>query len=224
VTGGSRAYVLKLIAPFADRIRLNTEVTRVLRTDLGVMVTDAGGRTDRFDQVIFASHSDETLAMLGDATEGEQAVLSAIRYRDNDVWLHCDKALMPRRSAAWTAWNVLSNADRNAELTLTYWMNALQGIDRATPVFVTLNPPVPPQDSLTFGRYSYAHPQYDSAALAAQARLPEIQGAHRSWFAGAWTGYGFHEDGLRSGLAAAEALGASIPWRQSAMALAEAAE
>ncbi len=224
VTGGSRAYVNKLIAPFADRIRLNTRVTRVLRTDLGVMVTDAGGETDRFDQVIFASHSDQTLAMLGDATENERAVLAPIQYRENDVWLHADMALMPRRKAAWTAWNVLSNADRNAELTLTYWMNVLQGIDRSTPVFVTLNPPLPPREELTFGRYSYAHPQYDSAALAAQARLPEIQGAHRSWFAGAWTGYGFHEDGLRSGLAAAEALGASIPWRQSAMPMAEAAE
>lgn len=224
VTGGSRAYVEKLVAPFRDAIRLGTKVTQVRRDADGVTVVDATGHRDRFDEIIIAAHSDQALAMLADASPLERTVLGDIAYRPNDVWLHRDPALMPRRKAAWSAWNVLAQKDPDAELTLTYWMNALQGIDKAKPVFVTLNPVQPPRPELVFGRYSYSHPQYDRAALAAQARLPAIQGRDRIWFAGAWTGYGFHEDGLKAGLTAAEALGASVPWRPRPADLAEAAE
>lgn len=223
VTGGSRVYVERLTAPFRDRIRLGCEVTQISRDAGGVDVTDASG-TERFDQVVIAAHSDQALAMLGDASAEECSVLGDIGYRANDVWLHRDESLMPRRKAAWAAWNVLAGDDPDAELTLTYWMNALQGIDKAKPVFVTLNPPVPPKPELTFGRYNYSHPQYDRAAIAAQAKLAGIQGRNRVWFAGAWAGHGFHEDGLKAGLNAAEALGATIPWRRPAALLAEAAE
>jgi predicted NAD/FAD-binding protein len=156
----------------------------------------------------------------------ERQILSAIGFRANDVWLHRDPGLMPRRKAAWSAWNVLAGDDPDADLTLTYWMNALQGIDKDKPVFVTLNPPQPPRPDLVFGRFSYSHPQYDRPAIAAQARLAGIQGRNRLWFAGAWMGYGFHEDGLKAGLTAAEALGASVPWRarQPARPVSEAAE
>ncbi len=216
VTGGSQAYVAKLVAPFADRIRLNTGIRSISRHDLGLAVTDNNGHRERFDHVIIGAHSDEALDMLDDASQAERELLSAITYRANDVWLHRDPALMPRRKAAWAAWNVLASGDSTSELTLTYWMNALQGIDKSKPLFVTLNPPVPPRPELVFGRYSYAHPQYDSAAIAAQKSLAEIQGNRHTWFCGAWTGYGFHEDGLRSGLAAAQALGAHLPWQANA--------
>ncbi len=224
VTGGSRRYVETLTAPFKDRIRAGVAVTAISRDADGVSVRDETGTVERFDQVIMATHSDQALALLSDASALERQVLGDIRYRPNDVWLHRDPALMPRRKAAWSAWNVLASDDPEAELTLTYWMNALQGIDKAKPVFVTLNPPQPPRPDLTFGRFNYSHPQYDRPALAAQARLPSIQGRNRIWFTGAWTGYGFHEDGLKAGLTAAEALGAHVPWRPAAPVLAEAAE
>ncbi len=211
VTGGSRAYVAKIAEPFADRIRVATPVTEIRRHDLGVTVTDASGHHERFDQVIIGAHCDQALAMLADASDEERAALSAIPYRDNDVWLHRDPALMPRRRAAWAAWNVLTSGTGD-DITLTYWMNALQNIDQSMPLFVTLNPPTPPRPELTFGRYSYAHPQFLGSTTGALKRLAGIQGARRTWFCGAWTGYGFHEDGLNSGLLAAETLGASIPW------------
>lgn len=224
VTGGSRRYVERLTAPFRDRIRAGVAVTGISRDASGVTVRDATGGVERFDQVIMATHSDQAFALLDDASPLERQVLGDIRYRPNDVFLHRDPALMPRRKAAWSAWNVLASDDPEAELTLTYWMNALQGIDKRKPVFVTLNPPTPPRPDLTFGRFNYSHPQYDRAALAAQARLPGIQGRNRIWFTGAWTGYGFHEDGLKAGLTAAEALGAQVPWRAAVPALVEAAE
>jgi uncharacterized protein len=219
VTGGSRAYVEKLTAPFQHRIRQGVGVAAIKRHDLGVVITDTLGTEEHFDHVIIGAHSDEALAMLPDANEAERAILGAITYRPNDVWLHCDEALMPRRKAAWAAWNVLRANDRQADLTLTYWMNALQNIDRKHPVFVTLNPPVPPRADKVFGRFNYSHPQFDAGAVAAQGRLAQIQGQRHTWFCGAWTGYGFHEDGLKSGLAAAAALGGSVPWRAAATAI-----
>jgi predicted NAD/FAD-binding protein len=120
---------------------------------------------------------------------------------------------MPKRLAAWSSWNLLKDRDTAESATVTYWMNRLQGIDPARPLFVSLNPSRPPREDLVFGRFAYDHPQYDHAALRAQASLPAIQGARRTWFCGAWTRYGFHEDGLVSGLEAAERLGALVPWR-----------
>lgn len=223
VTGGSRRYLEKLTASFADRIRLGVGVTRILRHDLGATVVDTAGHSERYDQVIIAAHSDQALAMLGDASDRERAILGEIPYRDNDVWLHSDTTLMPKRKAAWAAWNVLQG-DNPSEITLTYWMNALQNIDRRMPLFVTLNPDRPPREEFVFGRYSYAHPQYLNGSASAQKALPAIQGRNHTWFCGAWTGYGFHEDGLTSGLTVAETLGASVPWRVSERRLAAAAE
>jgi predicted NAD/FAD-binding protein len=224
VTGGSRAYVERMTAHYRDRIRLGCRVTGLRRTASDVFVTDHTGAVERYDQVIMATHSDQALAMLQDPSEAEADILGAIRYRANDVYLHRDPALMPRRKRAWSAWNVMQGSDQQADLCVSYWMNVLQGIDPRRPLFVTLNPAEPPRPDLTFARFSYAHPQYDQPALAAQKRLGDIQGRRRSWFCGAWTRYGFHEDGLESGLAVAEALGARVSWRASPIALAEAAE
>jgi predicted NAD/FAD-binding protein len=221
VAGGSRTYVEALTAPFRNRIRTGTGVRRVERRDGAHWVTDSTGGTERFDRVIIAAHTDETLAMLADATPAEREILGAIRYRPNEAVLHRDPSLMPKRRSAWASWNVLtypSQPETQADVCVTYWMNALQGIPDSTPLFVTLNPPREPDPNLVFRRFTYDHPQYDQAAIAAQKRLGEIQGRHGTWFCGAWAGYGFHEDGLVSGLAAAEALGGTVPWRVAAAA------
>jgi len=227
VRGGSARYVEALTRPFRDRIRLGTAVTAIARTRAGVVVTDSTGCSERYDQVVIAAHSDQALAMLGDASADERAVLGAIRYRPNAVFLHRDTRLMPKRRRAWAAWNFLRGNGRGeagGDVAVTYWMNALQHIDADKPLFVSLNPPFEPDPKLTFASFTCDHPQFDAAAFAAQARLGRIQGMNRTWFCGAWTGYGFHEDGLRSGLAAAEQLGGGVPWRGRAPVYAEAAE
>jgi predicted NAD/FAD-binding protein len=227
VKGGSQHYVEKLIASFRGRIRLGCAVTSVERTAQGVVVRDSHGSAEIYDHVVIASHSDQALAMLSDADDRERGILGAIGYSPNTIYLHRDPALMPKRRRAWAAWNFLRwpRQERvDNDVSVTYWMNELQGINRDKPLFVSLNPPAAPDPALTFGKYMFEHPQYNAAAFAAQKRLPEIQGKRHTWFCGAWTGYGFHEDGLRSGLAVAEALGAVAPWRQVPVALAEAAE
>ncbi|MBZ9677038.1 NAD(P)/FAD-dependent oxidoreductase [Mesorhizobium sp. ES1-1] len=214
VSGGSRNYLHRLLAPLGTRVRLSTPVKTIVRDAFGITVWAGDQPSDRFDNVIIATHSDQALAMLGDASSVEETILSAIPYRPNRVVLHRDTRLMPKRRAAWAAWNYLrSSHDLNEpEVSVTYWMNKLQGIDAAKPLFVSLNPVVEPRKDLVFGEWSFDHPQYDARALSAQARLDDIQGVRGTYFAGAWTGHGFHEDGLRSGLAAAVAFGAKVPW------------
>ncbi|MGC2810756.1 MAG: FAD-dependent oxidoreductase [Bradyrhizobium sp.] len=227
VKGGSRRYVEKLTAAFADRIRLGCAVTSVERRSHGVVVHDSHGNRDSYDHVVMASHSDQTLAMLSDADQRERSVLGAIGYAPNTVYLHRDPKLMPKRRRAWASWNFLRwqrQGPADNDVAVTYWMNQLQGIGHDKPLFVSLNPPFPPAPELTFGKYRCEHPQFNAAAFAAQKRLAEIQGRRHTWFCGAWTGYGFHEDGLRSGLAVAEALGAAVPWREPLLELAQAAE
>jgi predicted NAD/FAD-binding protein len=227
VKGGSGRYVEKLTAAFKDRLRLGCAVTSIARTPHGVVVNDSHGGSEACDHVVIASHSDQALAMLSDADDRERAVLGAIGYSPNTVYLHCDPRLMPKRRHAWASWNFLHwQRERTAvnDVAVTYWMNRLQGIDNDKPLFVSLNPPFEPDPALTFGKYMCEHPQYNAAAFAAQKHLSDIQGRRHTWFCGAWTGYGFHEDGLRSGLAVAEALGASVPWREPPPELAQAAE
>jgi uncharacterized protein len=227
VKGGSRRYVEKLTSAFRDQLRLGCAVTSIERTPHGVIVRDSHGRSDSYDHVVIASHSDQALAMLSDADERERAILGAIGYAPNTVYLHRDVRLMPKRKRAWASWNFLRwqrQGTTENDVAVTYWMNKLQGIDDNRPLFVSLNPPFEPDPELTFGKYICEHPQYNAAAFAAQKRLGEIQGRRHTWFCGAWTGYGFHQDGLRSALAVAEALGAAAPWREPPPELAEAAE
>lgn len=225
VTGGSRCYVKRMTSFYRDHIRTGAAVVSVRRLPDGVEVTDSLGHVERYDHVIIAAHSDEALAMLADPSPREKDILGAIGFRNNEVYLHRDTSFMPRSRRAWASWNVKRDPNPDADLCVTYWMNTLQNLPENMPVFVTLNPPVPPRDELVFGKFNYAHPQYTEAAIAAQARLPEIQGANRTDFVGAWNSYGFHEDGITAGLRAAEALGARVPWRGGeARAWAEAAE
>lgn len=217
VSGGSRTYVKKLVEPLGDKVLLGRQVTEVRRRGDTVEVTDSSGETRSFDYAIMASHSDQSLEMLQDASDAEGSLLADVRYRPNDVYLHRDESLMPKRKKVWAAWNYMSSgrtAETRAGVSVSYWMNKLQNIDKDYPLFITLNPAKAPDPEKTFLRTSYDHPQFDAKTLAAQKRLPDVQGSGRIWFAGAWTGYGFHEDGLRSGLNAAEGLGAFVPWRQ----------
>jgi uncharacterized protein len=222
VVGGSRSYVEALLAHPNIHLQLNAAVTRVARAADGVSVSMRSGESRRFDAVVFACHSDQALALLAEPSTHEHAVLSGVRYSPNDVYLHRDLALMPRRQSGWAAWNVAKSGDER--VSVNYWMNLLQGIDPRFPLFVSLNPLRPPRPELTFGRYSYDHPQFDQRAIEAQRELSAIQGRDRLWFCGAWTKFGFHEDGLLSGLSVAEALGARIPWAVSPRQLLEAAE
>jgi uncharacterized protein len=202
-------------------------VTSIKRKTCGVVVTDSHGGSETYDHVVIAAHSDQALGMLSDADDRERSVLGAIGYSPNTIYLHRDTRLMPKRRHVWASWNFLRWQRQGTALNdvaVTYWMNELQGIDKDKPLFVSLNPPFEPDPELTFGRHICEHPQFDAAAFHAQRRLEEIQGKRHTWFCGAWTGYGFHEDGIRSGLAVAEALGATAPWRVAPPELAEAAE
>lgn len=216
VTGGSRNYLDRLLAPLGSRLRLGCGVAEVRRVGGHVVVRDMLGAETVFDKIIFASHSDQTLSMLADATDDERRLLSAVPYQPNRVVLHCDPRLMPVREKVWASWNYLrSSRDGAQAATVTYWMNRLQGIDRDYPLFVTLNPDREPERAKVFAEFTYEHPLFDSAAMQAQTALDGIQGRNGTYFAGAWTGYGFHEDGLRSGLKAALALGGTVPWISS---------
>lgn len=213
VQGGSREYVRKLTAPFAHRIRLNTGVRAITRRTNDVKIVDDRGERERFDHVVLACHSDQALALLTNPSDAERRVLGALRYAPNKVYLHRDPTLMPIRKSVWSSWNYLArDANQGAAASVTYWMNALQHIDRRYPLFVSLNPPRPPAAHLTFERFICDHPQFDAAALAAQRRLHLIQGSNRTWYCGAYAGYGFHEDGLTSGLEVAQRLDAAAPW------------
>lgn len=210
VKGGSQHYVRRVAEGLGDRVRTGTGVTQIRRYGGKSALSLSNGQVELFDEVILATHSDQALGFLEDDYEEQAFLLRSVRYRPNSIWLHRDPALMPKRRSAWASWNVLKqNGD---DICLTYWMNRLQGLDPARPLFITLNPVAPPRDDLTFLHYSYDHPQFDAAAEAAVRSLKRIQGKDGIWFAGAWMGRGFHEDGLKSGLAAALALGGEVSW------------
>lgn len=214
VTGGSREYVRRITALIRADARLATPVVAVLRDDDGVRVVDSRGGIDVFDDVVFATHADTTLQILGTAaTEEERRVLSAFNYQRNAVVLHRDPALLPRRERVWSSWNYLSDERPGHErerVSLSYWMNRLQNLETERPVIVTVNPAREPR--WVASEHVYHHPQYDGHAADAQAEIPSLQGVQRTWFAGSYCGYGFHEDALRSGLEVAAALGAPAPW------------
>jgi predicted NAD/FAD-binding protein len=204
VRGGSARYVDALVAPFRERIKLATPVGRVERGPDGVTLTLAEGRVEAFDAVVFACHSDQALALLVDPDPLEKETLSAIRYQPNDVVLHTDSTLLPRCSRARAAWNYHVPENVRAAATVTYDMNGLQGIDAPVSFLVTLNSTDAIDPARVLGRYRYDHPIFDEAALAAQGRQAGLGASHRTAYCGAYWGYGFHEDGVRSGLVAAE--------------------
>ena len=207
VVGGARHYVDKIIAELADA-RLKTPVRSVERNAAGVMIhTDKS--SERFDHVVLATHSDQALAMLAQPTASEAQVLGAIKYQPNLAVLHTDTSVLPANPSTWAAWNYERAADTHKEssrVCLHYLLNKLQPLPFEQHIVESLNPVRPIARHQVLAEFEYSHPVFDMAAIAAQKRIPELQGEQHTWYCGAWTGYGFHEDGLKSGLAAAQAL------------------
>jgi predicted NAD/FAD-binding protein len=212
VVGGAKHYVEKMLRLIPDA-RLNTPVRRITRltgeTATGGVVVSTDAASERFDEVVLACHSDQALALLTDPTAAEREVLGAIRYHRNRAVLHTDTRVLPTRKLAWAAWNyerATTTSQEEASVCLHYLINKLQPLPFQTPVVVSLNPVTEPRAESIQGEYDYAHPVFDAAAVAAQERVPLLQGHGGVWFCGAWTRYGFHEDGLMSGLAVLEGL------------------
>ncbi|MEO1911336.1 MAG: FAD-dependent oxidoreductase [Paracoccus sp. (in: a-proteobacteria)] len=211
VTGGSRAYVQAITAGLRGQLRLGAPVFKVIRHAKGVTVVTPRG-PEEFDRVVMAAHAPQNLAMLDHPDAQERAILGAFRTQPNRMVLHSDERLMPRRRAAWASWNYITQERRpvpDRPISLSYWMNRLQNLDTPKPLIVTLNPEFEPRD--IHDQAMLAHPQFDDAAMAAQRRLPSIQGRGGVYHAGAWTRYGFHEDGLLSALRVAQAMGIEWP-------------
>ncbi|KVF61363.1 NADH-ubiquinone oxidoreductase subunit 6 [Burkholderia cepacia] len=219
IAGGARQYVERIAATLDD-VRVNTPVRTIRRDDHGVTVaTDAAGH-ERFDAIVLACHAPTSLRLLADTSDAERRVLGAVRYQRNVAVLHTDTALLPRRRRVWSAWNYLSRRAAPAgggvsPVCVSYLINQLQPLPFRTPVVVTLNPVDAPAPGTQLGRYDYEHPLLDLAAVDAQQHLPALQGQRRTWFAGAWTGYGFHEDGLKSALRVAGDFGVKPAWATS---------
>jgi predicted NAD/FAD-binding protein len=216
VAGGSSEYVHRLSASFSEGVRLGSGVRSISRENGRVIVTDTTGNVDTFTDVVIATHADQALAMLADADHEERSLLGAFRYTDNLAVLHSDENLMPKRKRVWSSWNYIGETrDEDAQpLCVTYWMNRLQNLDRRHQLFVTLNPIREITGSRIIGSYHYTHPLFDQRALDAQQHLGRLQGKRNTWFCGAYFGYGFHEDGLQAGLAAAEGVAeVRRPWR-----------
>ena len=209
VVGGARTYVNKIAAGLAD-VRLSTPVRRVRRRRDSVEVSTDSVHGERFDQVVLACHSDQALALLADPSPQEAQLLQSIRYQANRVLLHTDTRLMPSRRRAWAAWNYLAPADIDDgnPVAVSYWLNCLQPLPFRTPLMVTLNPPFEPRPDSRLAQFEYSHPMVKGAGETAQQRLAHLQGEQRTWYAGAWMGHGFHEDGLASAHVVAEGIAA----------------
>jgi len=213
VRGGGRVYVDKIAAQLAD-IRLSSPVRRVVREEGGAWIETPWG-SERYDHIVFACHSDQALAILGqDVTHPEARLLRSIGYQRNRAVLHTDRSLLPRNEATWSAWNYLAGRGEidSRPVSVSYLINKLQPIPFVGPVIVSLNPFTEPGSEKVIADFDPAHPLFDRAAIDAQAGVARIQGQRNTWFCGAWMGYGFHEDGLRSALDVAARLGVAAPW------------
>jgi len=200
VVGGSERYVDRLIRPFADSIRLRTPVVGIRRFADHVEIRTADAQPERFDKVVLACHANQALEILDDPRPLETEILGAFSYAANDVVLHTDAGLLPRRRAAWSSWNYLRSGEADSPVILSYYMNQLQRLESDQDYLVTLNREDAVDPQRIIGRYRYDHPQYDATAIAFQSRHGELDGRDRTYFCGAYWGYGFHEDGVNSAL------------------------
>jgi predicted NAD/FAD-binding protein len=208
VKGGARQYVDKLMRAIPDK-RLGEPVRSVRRTQVGntrLIRIDSANGSELFDHVVLAGHSDQSLCLLQDILPAEQQLLGAINYQPNRAVLHTDTSCLPHNKSTWSAWNYQSRHAGEPQVCVHYLINKLQPLPFSKQVIVSLNPIDEPHPSQVIDTYEYAHPVFDNAAISAQQQLPGLQGQNNTWFAGAWTGYGFHEDGLKSGLAVAQAI------------------
>ncbi|EAR60721.1 NAD(P)/FAD-dependent oxidoreductase [Neptuniibacter caesariensis] len=215
VIGGSKRYVEKIATEIEGKVKLNSRIHKILRHNGKVYIEDHHGQREQYDEVVLACHSDQALSLLESPTEDESRLLEQFPYQRNKAYLHLDDSLMPKRKAVWSSWNYLSEGkrDQSQEVAVTYWMNQLQPLNTETPVFVSLNPLREPEQGKIIRSFFYDHPEFGRNALQAQKELWSLQGQQNTWFCGAYFGYGFHEDGLQSGLAVAEQLGGiPRPW------------
>lgn len=212
VAGGARSYVDRLLATRQFELRLQSPVQAV-RQEAGGWAVHTRDGVDHIDQVVLACHADEALGMLQEGPAAVRACLANFSYQENTAWLHNDEDLMPRRREVWSSWNYLSRGRRNqTAVAVTYWMNRLQHLPRALPVFVTLNPSKPPREETIYQKRVWHHPVFDHRAIQAQERIPQLQGTDGLWLAGSYTGYGFHEDAVASAAAVARRLDALPAW------------
>lgn len=214
VVGGSHEYIKKLTQPYKDHIHLNRAAAAVWSEDGRVMVEDRFGTVEAFDHVVLASHADQSLELLRKPDPAEEKLLKTFSYQPNKAILHTDESLMPKNKKAWSSWNYLSETrDDTDDVCVTYWMNNLQHIKGDKDYFVTLNPTHMPKSDTIIRSFLYHHPLFDRDAVAAQRMLWNLQGKNNIWYCGSYFGHGFHEDGLQSGLAVAEAIGGQRrPW------------
>jgi predicted NAD/FAD-binding protein len=200
VTGGSREYVERLVAALPNGVQTGAVVSRIWRGDAGVTLSFDAGIDPRFDKVVIATHSDQALALLNRPTEIERAALSSIRYRPSRVLLHTDRSFMPKRRAAWSSWNYLGVGGHGwGDVSVTYHLNRLQALNVPTQFFISLNPTIDPRHDSVLLETTYAHPQFDARAVEAQGLIRAVNGLNHTYFAGAYLGHGFHEDGYQSG-------------------------
>ena len=214
VKGGSRRYVERAVAG-VDEVLLGHGVVGIERSDNSVTILDSRGGRRRFDEVVLATHADTSLRLLGSAaTPQERAIIGTFSYSTNRAVVHSDVRLMPKRHRAWTSWNAIGSvgAGHTDPVTVTYWMNRLQSLPGSRQVFISLNPALEPNPATVIDDVVYQHPQFNAASERGQRELGLIQGRNRTWFAGAYCGYGFHEDGLQAGLTVAAEMGSPAPW------------
>lgn len=216
VIDGSKQYVEKVAQALAGKIHLNSRIHRIIRQPDQVIIEDHHGNRSYFDDVVLACHSDQALALLEEPSSAEKTLLQKFPYQRNKAYLHQDASLMPKRKAVWASWNYMSEGQRDNEqqVSVSYWMNQLQPLNTEKDLFVSLNPLQEPQEGSIIRSFFYDHPEFGREALHAQKQLWQLQGQQRTWFCGAYFGYGFHEDGIQSGLAVAEQLGGvPRPWQ-----------
>jgi predicted NAD/FAD-binding protein len=215
VTGGSKEYVARLTATFSDKIKCDKGVVSVARKGTKWVVTDIDDGVEEFDQVVFACHADEAIAMLENPSQDVRDVIGAFTYQQNKVIVHGDETFMPRNKKTWASWIYLSDQKNGADncISLSYWMNNLQPLNTDKTILVTLNPGRRPKEHLIYDEHTFSHPVFDVPAIKAQLKIDDIQGKDGLWFCGAYQRYGFHEDGLLSAVNVATKMGIKIPWQ-----------
>jgi predicted NAD/FAD-binding protein len=210
ILGGSRSYVEALLEPIRDRVRLRSPIASVARTEEDVIVKPVDGPAERFDEVVLASHADQTLKMLADPSRSERQILGSFPYQPNEAVLHTDRRLLPRRQRAWASWNYRIPIGEARSAAVTYDLSRLQNHDSDVPILLTLNATEDIDESAVLRTFNYSHPAYCCESISAQRRFSEISGQRRTHFCGAYWGYGFHEDGVNSALAVASQFGINL--------------
>tara|TARA_A100001015_G_scaffold298514_1_gene381378 strand:+ start:1409 stop:2686 length:1278 start_codon:yes stop_codon:yes gene_type:complete len=214
VNKGSREYVKKIQSLLKGEIYTNTKVKKISKSKEGIRVHyEEGIKT--FDKVILACHADQSSKILIENFSEEANLLKDFKYQKNTSILHSDINFMPKRKSVWSSWNYITETGNSGNLSITYWMNELQGINSPKPILLSLNPKILPNPDLIYGQYSYSHPILDNNAINIQKKLSSTQGKNNLWFCGAWTGFGFHEDGVKSAVEIANSHNIDLPWFQS---------